>query len=593
MIEFIKKYKYFCSLFCIFLLLLLFLFVKEHSILFVYNHPNTNTSVLKYLHPFVKHFNSILSVTSDYMGNDGKYRIKYEYKNYYGSGFLLYNPMPNDLDASIGINLGSFEYDGQNSKEIADAVLGKISVFNTAFQEAVSHSSSDIIVSVLSPMDTFQMDSLADNNTSRFFQIALENAFASDKSYIISSYRTPIDNEQLKVLIPFVMNNNEILIENMPPCDLFSEIITYNDSMQTYVREFSVIFDFFIEVKDLRSGEIKRMEVVPESFFGERLQYSRRMFVPNIFTGFSSIAYLNSLKFLKDDDTYLANRLYNFERYIFVFEYNLAKDLMHVKMLKRLHQAVDAFSPLLSKKEKSEFYSIISAYLNDKNLVCLNDVVNIFTILKKITENKQVFVYFRNNGQLEKLDDCFNKTINSLRDSGKFDTYQLIQIENLYKEINRAIYSVDTDNKFVNLHTLVVKNRLKLFKITKRMFPVIVDKDKLLYIDEVLKQKFLKAGYKKIKCYWLDAETIGVVQNDDYKYISEVMFKKFALLSGLPNVNYKYIKQSDLKDKIYAHTDLWIRINTTKEEDSYFENMKKMLLIDRKNYSVKTKFILK
>ena len=92
------------------------------------------------------------------------------------------------------------------------------------------------------------------------------------------------------------MNSNEILIEDKKPCMLFADGIIYNNRMNDYKREFTVIFDFFIDVKNTSTGEIKRMELIPEAFLGERLQYSRRMFVPNVFVGIESINYLQNFR---------------------------------------------------------------------------------------------------------------------------------------------------------------------------------------------------------------------------------------------------------------------------------------------------------
>ena len=77
-------------------------YVFNHSLFFVYNHPETSDVVLNKIYNPIKNMDFILKRTSDYMGN-GDYQIKYLYKNYYGSGFLKYNPIPNDLDASVGV----------------------------------------------------------------------------------------------------------------------------------------------------------------------------------------------------------------------------------------------------------------------------------------------------------------------------------------------------------------------------------------------------------------------------------------------------------------------------------------------------------
>lgn len=590
--KFTKREIFLYITLCLVLLLAFAKFVCSKSLLFVYNHPETNISVLQNIYLPIKNLDHVLKKTAEYMG-DGDYKIKYVYKNYYGSGFLKYNPIPNDLDSTVGVYLGQYDYDGTNSDKIANKVLSKISVLYTAFYEVLQNLPGDTIIAGLLPLETFQINSLASEADKQSFRVALSRTFNDSSSYILMLPKSPVDDDSIKVNVPFYMNSNEILIEDKKPCMLFADGIIYNNWMNDYKREFTVIFDFFIDVKNTSTGEIKRMELIPEAFLGERLQYSRRMFVPNVFVGIESINYLQNFRFMKDDDSYLVNRLYNFERYIQVFEHSLDNDLLQVKMLKRLHQSIDAFLPLLSKDEKDDYYSVVGEYLQDDNIASLNDIVNIFVLYSKITSRPNVFYYYKKSGQLDVLSKYFDENLKKLKKSGKFDIKILNQIAQAEKNAIDKMRATNSEPDYASMVEIFQSNRLVVLDLVKALYSQLIDKNDLVRIDELLKKKFTDAGYKRLRVYWIDENNIAVLNSPLIGNMSTKRFRENAVASGLPDVNYKFIDKKELDGKIYVDSLVWIRLNPSVEENKNYAKLRDTLLLDKKNYSIKTKFILK
>ena len=78
-----------------------------------------------------------LSFANKYSKNEGK-GFEYIFENAYGSGFLNNNLIPNDLDYSVGLNLGEYIYDGTNSEEIANSVVDKMNSFQYLFNYSVN-----------------------------------------------------------------------------------------------------------------------------------------------------------------------------------------------------------------------------------------------------------------------------------------------------------------------------------------------------------------------------------------------------------------------------------------------------------------------
>lgn len=589
--NFTKREKSLALVLITLIIFAVFKFCAIHTFLYVWHHPDTNTNVLAHIFPAVKRLDYVLNTAQKNIGND-KYKISYVYKNYYGSGFLKNNPIPNDLDCSIGVYLGTFDYNGSNSDVIADFVMSKISVFYTAFYEAVQQHSDKKIFSPVNPLSFDNIHSFGNNVDRDSFAVSLPHIF-KDESYVFSIPKSPLDDPTMKVNIPFVMENNEILIENLEPTVLFMQDVKYNSQMRNYPREVSVIFDFFIDVKNTQTGEIKRVEIIPESFLGERLQIARRLFVPSVFSGIESYLYLKNFDYLNNEEKYLKNRIYNLKRYVEIIQYNLEKDIMPVKILKRLHQSLDAFSPLLSQNQKDKYYSVIESYLNNPEVAYLNDIQNILSILKVVAQNERTLAFFKKSGQLSVLSKCFDSDIYALKKSGRFDKNKLNEIDVYEKNIIEKMYSTKSYKDLEDLNKYIFTNGISNGIIIKNMYMQVIDKDKLLEIDDELKKIFTASGFKKITIYWLDNQNIGVIKDDSLKGVSLQLLKDAALEANLPDINYHFINKSDIKNKIPVNSDVWLRLNRSSIYDKNFEQMKKRLLDDKKNYKIKKKFILK
>lgn len=578
-----------------FLLLILFFTVlsaiikyfADNTIFYTYSHPMANTGVFRYLAPEIKHFNKILDETKAYIGND-KYKISYLYKNYYGSGFLKHNPAPNDLDCSVGVYLGEFEYNGNDADLIALDVLNKISVFHTAFFESLNNNYSDLLYSSLSPFDSFGSEPSLNKLAQRSFSTALPHIL-KDEDYIFMTTKSPLDNKDIKVNVPFVMKKNELLIENLEPVNLYSSAVVYNGSMNNYVRQVSVIFDFFIDVKDVKSNQVKRIEIVPEAFLGSRLQLSKRLFVPSCFDGVNSYLYMKKYPLLADEKLYINTRIYNLMRYVDLVQTNAEQSILPIKTVKRIHQSVDAFLPLLTRAEKVEYYSTISSYLNDKNVIYLNDIQNILYVLHSIAENKKTLNHYKLNGQIAALSGVFDKDLFALKKAGLFDVNDINKLDVKEKELVEKMHSVKSDEDFAVLADIVKSNEIESYNILKKMYEKTINMQKLLDINSGLESKFTKAGFVKKTMYWLDANNIGFIKDKSMNNLTEQYLKDAAIEAGLPDVNYKFITHSDVDKVKNVYSNVWIRLNPTEEQNKYYDKIKKLLLDDRENYSVKTK----
>ena len=561
--------------------------LSESATMFVYHHPYTNTESFKYLQPAVKRIEDILNRADSYIGND-KYNISYIYKNYYGSGFLKHNPVPNDLDFEAGVYLGKYEYDGHNAAQIAINVASKIDVFYTSIFEAVSNTNSSELYFPSTLADTFDNGFAADKYIDSFKQ-ALPEIVAGNQ-YIYALEKSPIDAPEIKIKVPFVLESDEILISDVPPTTFLSSVIKYNEKMDPSLREVSVIFNFFVDIKDKKTKKVTRVEIIPESFLGERLQISRRLYVPSVFTGMDSYFYLKNLKYLNDDHAYLYNRIYDLKRYTEIVQYNLDKDFMPVKILKRLHQSLDAFSPLMPEEERVKGYAIIDKYLRDPDVARINELQNILYILKQIGKTKRGVDYFKTTGKIEELSDAYDKNVDMLKKNDKFNKEILEQAraikDGMITQMNQENYPKYNERFGFG------SNSDFTYKFNQ-LYYTIINKQELLDLDAALKKYFYAVGFRKLNIYWLDLNHIAVLKKDVPEGYTPQMLKKAALEANMPDINYLILPEIKNNGKIFVVSSVWLRLSTTQQEEQSFARMKKIFLDDKKNYRPKIKFLLK
>lgn len=106
---------------CILIFTLVLALVKD-SVEFVYSNPLVKTSVFPYLSEVIKPIDKAIKASLKECQKDYP-DMRLDFQNAYGSGFLIQNNIPNDLDYSVAVNLGKFKYDGTNAKEIATEIV--------------------------------------------------------------------------------------------------------------------------------------------------------------------------------------------------------------------------------------------------------------------------------------------------------------------------------------------------------------------------------------------------------------------------------------------------------------------------------------
>ncbi len=576
-------------LLCVLTALLIYLIFNRYVLQFVWVNPNVKTSVLPHISKSIKELDNALNHSVLAM-KSSQLDIQIIYKNAYGSGFLKNNPIPNDLDYSIGVYLGEYEYDGKNSYEIAKSIDEKMTVFQTEFYSYINtiapgkfYSDYDVLTSIQSLFNKRENNI---NSISRSIPKLFEH-----KDYIVYTNKTVYNENQqaIQMLFPFVLKKNEILIEDYSPIELFTNLVKYDKNTRGMLREITIVTDFYVDIK--KGTDIVNAEIVAESFTGQRLQLTRRFFVPVVFVGNSSANYLKHLNLLTNDDDYLEYRLFNFKRHL--QEFSNLKELQErpIKLFKRVLQCTDLILPVLDKNTTQDITNTIEENLNNPNIQLVNDYQTAFGNIIQITTMPNLWLKAQyNNNQITRHINTMKQIVAEMKNSDGFNKAEIEELEKFTNNLAERAKLINSEFRLKDFYKTTMKEAGPIANILDKIVnDNTKDKEKILsYIDTFYKIMTM-AGFHKIEMCWLDKNLLGIVKDDFTSKIPEDELKKMAAENKLADVNYTFIDRSVLSGPKVRYS-VWVRYNASEKENETWENMKKQLLDDKQNFKLKREF---
>ena len=571
------------------LFLLIFITFIKGTTEFVYVSPRVNTSVFPYLvdviKPLDRALNSALKITNKEYGG-----MKYIYKNAYGSGFIIGNSIPNDLDYSVGVNLGRYKYDGTNANEIANNLFNKISLFQAEFCNLISSQAGSDFYSEFSAADTIINFGTRRKNFVRDIISSIDYV-VEDKEYV--KYFKKFYAEDSTFMFPFVLKSNEMLIEDFPPVILYSDKIKYSESKadDLFLRELTIVFDYYFTLENVNNKKVKDIELVAESFNGQRMQLSRRFFVPIVFNGEESVKYLRNLDYLYNDDEYVYYRLYNYGRHLQEIQNLKSLHYRPVKLLKRILQCLDLIYPVLQPTVKDNIYSSVTTLLNSREVYLLNNYSTAVSNLFQIMNMPDIFFKAKNEHKLLQLLSVIDNSAKEMYERKILSDDDYKKLHSINKKFVSFVYNVNTPQDLKNNIDVISKMIYDIELIECITYKKIFEDQKdLLFYLKTFNDIYENAGFHKIDLYWLDKNTLGVKKDSFTSKIPENELHRMALENRLIDVEYKFVDPS--KINLYrVRYSVWVRYNSTDKENENYQKLRKILLDDKKNFNIKRVFI--
>ena len=300
--------------------------------------PYTRVDSEPFIMPAIKVLNARLSRIED-VAHARQVPVRHVFQAAYGSGFLRYNEVGNDLDYVLGIHLGELKIRQDDLGSAGELIIERLEKYLQVFHEVTVQMSSPELA-VMSWRNLDEEGSLSDRAVVLKRLIAsLQDATANrPHAMMVTDY----DGRRFANVVPA----GDACIYLNTRIKMISNQISYTDWMYSGLREFSVMFDFFIdlEIED-DSGKVVRRENMglAQTFLpaGKIIPFS------DYYHGTASVGEA-SAEFLTEELPSAKDRLpIRIARATDMFnsiDYHLGKDEF-LKTLKRIHQIRDYLEP--------------------------------------------------------------------------------------------------------------------------------------------------------------------------------------------------------------------------------------------------------
>lgn len=575
-------------LFTFILAFFLIIFCISKIIDFVYINPLVNTKVLPHIAKTIKPLNKILNIAIKECQKDYP-DMHFVFQNAYGSGFLQGNGIPNDLDYSVGVYLGKFQYDETNANEIAANIADKIGKFETSVYSYIESYPEYGFYPEISTLNYISKHISQKDKTKNNIIQSFDEIF-QNKDYVVY-HKKQISSENT-VNFPFVLKPNEILLEDASPITLYTNSIKYNNSSKDFLRELTIVVDYSFDIENTKTGQNKNIELVAEAFLGQRLQVIRRLFIPTVFIGKYSENYIKTLDGLNNEEKYIQNRLYDFGRYIQLIKNLQAMNDNPIKMLKRYLQCTDIIYPVLASNTRNNIYDTIEQSLNNEYLSAINDYSTILSNLFKIFNSPKLFGKIIQTNEINKMTSIMDNSINLLYKNNFINDDDYKKLSEFNKNIKISINNIKSQKELNDYAKWFLNYRTK--EITpievKIAQNIIQNQDKLTEFINEYEKIYKNAGYHNIELYWLEEGKLGVLKDEYTNKIPSKELKQLALENNLADVEYVFVSKNDI-DNLRVRYSVWVRYKPTVEEQKNYEKLKNILIKDKTNLSIKHQLV--
>ena len=556
-----------------------FIYIRNNYYVMLYIDPNNDTAPYPYLAKVSKDINNILFKAAE-ITNDNIFGIKTKviYTDAYGSGTLKNNKTSSDLDYGVGIYLGEFKYNGQNSKQIANAILRTIQNYHLSLLNELDESDNFFKQTKKYTVLGFRKDN---NTIIDILSKGVENT-AAGKTYSVT-----VEGKQFKI------PPNEILLMDYNYIKLFTDEISYAKDYRKMLRELTLCTSYYADITDEETGITRSVEIIEETFNGKRFQTNFRQFVPHVYTDISSFDFVQNIV-PEDNKHYLSMRLGDYLRhYKDIHFINGIGEVSPLKVVKRISQYNNILAPLIPEDKLKEIRKDISAVLSDNKMALINDYYIGCENLLSITRSKILRETIFNNGKLQELIDEMGSILTEMEKTENIPHEELIPLYKYQQALNNNRNDLDKLMDYIKANT-----ETNEVYIDKLMSVHLKNKEHFIEYSKYLADILRSGGVRIIKLYKdpQNPNIVYVIKDNNSKDIKLSEFDKIGLENAYftyiydKNTVFKFIDEKDFKGEILNIDPCWVRYKTTKAEDEKWQQIQDALIKDKKNYRMKIRF---
>lgn len=551
-------------------------FIKKNHYVFLYITPYNNTRIYPYISQVSKDINQILfSAAKNLRVNYPDAKILYT--NGYGSGFLKNNYAPSDYDYAAGLYLGKYEYNGQNASEIARNILNTVSIYQANIYSLVNQTNGKFYTQRMS--------------SERI--LGINNKLDSDTILLASSLETALKGKpySLKVVNEvFLLQPNEIVLPSYDIIRLYSKNISYYPGYKKILRELTTTIEYYVDIIDKQTDKTYPMTLVASVGDGKRLyQPKLRYFVPNTYTSMASLNHVKKTLQKLDDNTYINLRLTNYFHHFILLSYGNSKfNGNPLKIVKRLLQCTDILSPVLPKNVLDQIHNSTYNILQSPTIALINDYYNANEILYSITKSEKFYMKLEQNKEVSNLIADMENILYEMINDSQLIYNELKPLFDYQKELGRAKTNLAAIKSIIEEKYPETKTYIE-----ELMFKKMPNNKKLSIYMDYLNKVVESAGIYNIRFYKDRSDHIYVFKDDFTRKLNLDNLSELDISNGTYTHIYDNTTKFEFMDpqNLYGSTKKvscgWVRYNTTQLQDSIYEDLKKYLLKDKKNFRIR------
>ncbi len=515
-----------------------------------YANPNTNTASFPYLAQTSQDLNKLIrkSLTAR---NRIHRTSKILYTQDIGNSLLRNNEMGTEYNYVVGINIGRYRCDGNNTEAIARLVY-----------QAIYETKNQI------PQELENTNFYTATQQKKYSSEINQNLLSTSIKYVLS--KSPYT---LKFRgIEYNLRNTEALLYNYDPIVLYAKDLSYGKDYPERLRKITIYEDYYFDLVDIKNKKTIRVNVTPAN-----MKYPNKKLVSGSFTGLTNIkkaaASIPKDSFFDDViRTYASS-------YVNPYNISTLKNINPVDVIEKITQNGHLLKNIIPRHIANEMTANAEKVLQDNTIKIYNEYYTCIDLVSEIAQNKNIFTELKTNGELQKLvKDMEQILMKAINDS----TISLEQLKPLFAFQKLLQNNIDDLKRITDNHATATKEYLHGL-ISER----IPESKKYilysLYMDKILES----AGI-----YHIQANMDSGVTIQNNAFLKSIPESEYKNIKSYNNIN---IMKANLKftNSIEPTHDLWVSYKPTEIQSVSLESIENHILQSKSNYKLRARFGIK
>lgn len=459
----------------------------------------------------------------------------------YGSGFLNFIKVGNDLDYGCIVDLGFVKYHRKDPQQTAELLIKRVENYLNVTKELFDHNNSPELSGFGFHADINDQGAFSEHDLLKF-SLADQLTKLSKKETIRKIVKSTYVN-----YVPMHLKKNETVLDAGLMIKYLSDKVRFSEKMLSGIREISVVYSFIFNLEisdDTDSTRILKCILYPTFFpIGEVFNERENLF---LYVWINEDYYQRHIERMYSPSSDEFDELLHQYGGSFIM---MARNEMFrdrkIKMIKRIHQAYDGLKEHLNENEKKDISERLKEWLGGPAATILETFKEESAILKQLVGRDDLYQMYLQHGDISRIMNYFSESINIL--GRQYHTQNFIHLKEHVDRLLQKDVLVLTADDFKQLKDLSIAFQNEILPNDEE-FKRMMDK-----IQEVL----TKLGYLLVRINGVEPSKFLVNiydLNDSFKEVPSINYLKNRGFPVFQNVSYALTLKRKIDTNPYSKT---------------------------------------